>query len=134
VQCWDTVRDFVQRLARQRAPSSQAWDALSSTLWSMGRLRHPQRGRFRFVQALPTSTLTDLLKVAHPVAHRNPFRSAHVRVRNWLIVNTLLLAGLRRGELMLLECAALRSDIRFRYRRSRLLAGCDDNDGTRSPP
>src|SRR5712664_2010763 len=63
VQCWDAVRDFVQRLARQRAPSGQAWDALSSTLWTMGRLRHPRRGRFRFARALPTSTLTDLLEV-----------------------------------------------------------------------
>ncbi|WP_213233897.1 hypothetical protein [Caballeronia sp. NK8] len=34
-----------------------------------------------------------------------------MRVRNWLIVNVLLLAGLRRGELMLLECRALKSDI-----------------------
>lgn len=111
VQCWDAVRDFVQRLARQRAPSGQAWDALSSTLWTMGRLRHPRRGRFRFARALPTSTLTDLLEVAHPDARRNPFRGAHVRVRNWLMVNVLLLAGLRRGELMLLECGALKSDI-----------------------
>ncbi|SPS02598.1 hypothetical protein [Cupriavidus taiwanensis] len=108
VQCWDAVREFVQRLARQRALSSPAWGALASTLWAMGRMRHRRQGRFRFVRALSASTLADLLEVARPDATRNPFRGAHVRARNWLIVNLLLLAGLRRGELMLLDCASLR--------------------------
>lgn len=111
VQCWDAVRDFVQRLARERAPSGRAWDALSLVLWTMGRLRNPHRGQFRFVRALPDRTLTDLLEVAHPDSHRNPFKRAQGRVRNWLIVNLLLLTGLRRGELMLLECGSLKSDI-----------------------
>ncbi len=111
VQCWDAVRDFAQRLARQRAPSSQAWDAMSSALWAMGRLRQPHRGQFRFARSLPARTLTDLLEVAHPDSRRNPFRGAQVRMRNWLIVNLLLLAGLRRGELMLLDCGSLKSDI-----------------------
>jgi integrase len=111
VQCWDTVRDFVQRLARQRAPSSTAWSALASTLWAMGRLRRPRRGSFRFLRALPASTLADLLDVAHADSVRNPFRSAHARARNWLIVNLLLLVGLRRGELLLLACTSLRSDV-----------------------
>jgi integrase len=111
VQCWDAVRDFVQRLARQRAPSGQTWDALSSALWTMGRLRHPRRGQVRFARALPSGALKDLLEVAHPDTRRNPFKSACVRVRNWLIVNLLLLAGLRRGEMMLLECSSLKSDV-----------------------
>src|ERR1700676_3882609 len=111
VQCWDAVRDFVQRLARQRAPSSPGWGALASTLWAMGRMRHPRHGRFQFLRALPASTLADLLEVASDDSARNPFRGAQVRARNWLVVTLLLLAGLRRGELMLLECASLRSDV-----------------------
>lgn len=111
VQRWDSVRDFVQRLARQRAPSSQAWQSLSSTLWAMGRMRKTRRGRFRFIRAIPVNTLIDLLEVASPISDRNPFHSERVRARNWLILNLLLLAGLRRGELMLLECDSLKSDV-----------------------
>jgi len=82
VQCWDAVRDFVQRLARQRAPSSPGWGALASTLWAMGRMRHPRHGRFQFLRALPASTLADLLEVASDDSARNPFRGAQVRARN----------------------------------------------------
>lgn len=68
VQRWDCVRDFVQRLARQRAPSSRAWSSLSSALWAMGRIRQPRRGRFRFIRAIPVSTLVELLDAARPSA------------------------------------------------------------------
>lgn len=111
VQRWDAVREFVRHLSRQRAPSSQAWRSLSSTLGAMGRIRKPHRGRFRFIRAIPVGTLIDLLDVANPESDRNPFHDELVQTRNWLIVNLLLLAGLRRGELMLLECGSLKSDV-----------------------
>jgi integrase len=111
VQRWDCVRDFIQRLARQRAPSSQAWSSLSSTLWAMGRIRQPRRGRYKFIRAIPLSTLGELLDAAKPSSELNPFRGTPIKERNWLIVNLLLLAGLRRGELMLLETGSLKSDV-----------------------
>lgn len=111
VQRWDVVRAFVQHLARRLATASHEWSALSSVLWAMGKMRRAARGRFKFIRALPATTLVDLLEVADPASSRNPFKSASIRARNWLIVNLLLLAGLRRGELLLLACDSLRSDV-----------------------
>lgn len=74
VQRWDCVRDFVQRLAWQREPSSRAWSSLLSALWAMGRIRQPRRGRFKFIRAIPLSTLVDLLEAASPSSELNPFR------------------------------------------------------------
>ncbi|MDR5777715.1 MULTISPECIES: tyrosine-type recombinase/integrase [unclassified Caballeronia] len=118
VQRWDCVRYFVQRLARQRAPSSRAWSSLSSALWAMGKIRQPRRGRIKFIRAIPASTLVDLLNAARPSSELNPFRGAPVQERNWLIVNLLLLAGLRRGELMLLETSSLRADVDIETRET----------------
>ncbi len=111
VQRWDSVRGFVQHLARQLAPSSFEWSSLSSTLYAMGRMRRPAHGRFTFIRALPAATLIDLLKIAHFDASRNPFKGESLRARNWLIVNLLLMVGLRRGELLLLTCDAMKSDV-----------------------
>lgn len=111
VQRWEAVRGFVQHLARRLSPLSSQWSALSDTLRAMGKMRRPSRGRFRFIRALPSRTIADLLQVAHPSSSRNPFKGEAIRVRNWLIVNLLLLAGLRRGELMLLACDSLKADV-----------------------
>jgi integrase len=111
VQAWDSVRGFIRRLALRLAPSKPNWLALSSMLQAMGKLRQPRQGKFSFIRALPKATLLDLLEVAHPGSARNPFVSESIRVRNWLIVNLLLLAGLRRGEALLLACDSLKEDI-----------------------
>lgn len=111
VQRWDSVRGFVQVLARRLAPSSHAWGGLSSLLFGMGKMRRRGKGKFRFIRALPAATLLDLLAVADPASPRNPFIGEAVRWRNWLIVHLLLLAGLRRGEALLLEADSVKSDV-----------------------
>ncbi|MGJ7571572.1 tyrosine-type recombinase/integrase [Variovorax sp. RB2P76] len=111
VQRWNSVRGFVQVLARRFATSSSDWSALSSAFFAMGKIRTPMRGRVRFIRALPSSTLIDLLSIANPGSPRNPFKGEPIRWRNWLIFNLLLLAGLRRGEAMLLRCDSLKRDI-----------------------
>ena len=110
VQRWDMVRDFVQHLARLRAPSDPAWSALSSFLYGMGRIRLPLAGQVQFIRALPRETLEDLLEVAHPTSARNPFRGEVNRIRNWLAINLMLLTGLRRGEALILSVNSLKRE------------------------
>jgi len=111
VQRWDAVRRFMVHLASHRSASCEAWRSLRSTLSAMGRMRKPQRGRVRFIRSIPASTLFDLLEVGNPASDRNPFQGVRIKNRNWLILNMLLLVGLRRSELMLLTCDALKSDV-----------------------
>lgn len=110
VQRWDSVQAFLQRLARRLSPSDHAWAGLAVLLPTM-KVRRPKNGRVEFKRALPATTLSDLLAVAHPDSPRNPFRGHFVRERNWLIVNLLLLCGLRRGEALLLEVDSLKREI-----------------------
>ena len=81
VQRWDAVRGFVQLLARRLAPSSDAWSRLSSLLYSMGKMRIPRRGHYRFIRALPATALVDLMTVADPACSRNPFRGETTKWR-----------------------------------------------------
>jgi integrase len=110
-QRWAAVRGFAKVTARRLAPKSDAWRALSSLLDGMSAIRPPRRGRFRFVRALPATTLEDLLAIAEPRSPRNPFLGEQTQLRNWLIVNLLLLCGLRRGEALLLSIDALKQDV-----------------------
>ena len=111
VQQWDAVRGFAKASAKRLAVKSDAWRAVSSLLDNMSPIRAPKRGRVRYVRALPASTLVDLLSVAEPGSARNPFLGATTQLRNWFIVNLLLLCGLRRGEALLLSIDALKQDI-----------------------
>lgn len=111
VQRWEVVRQFLQLHARRLAPRSDEWSRLSSLLYSMGKLPRPRRGSIRFRRALPAATLRDLMQVTHPASARTPFRLESVKWRNWVIVNLLLLCGLRRGEAMLLQCDSLKSEV-----------------------
>lgn len=111
VQCWDAVRSFVESLAVQRAVGDPEWKALVAALKAMGRLRAHRQGQIRFIRSLHGSTLVELLNVSDPASNRNPFVSEKIRFRNWLIVNLLLFVGLRRGELMLLNCSSIKSDV-----------------------
>ena len=118
VQRWETVRTFVQYLARLRAPASPDWSALSSFLFGIGKIRMPLSGRVRFIRALPAETLADLLDVAHFQSDRNPFKSGN-RVRNWLALNLMLLAGLRRGEVLILSVDSLKREFDPKHQRTR---------------
>lgn len=111
VQRWEAVRAFVQHTARRLAISHRSWQAFSAFLLAMGKLRNPNHNRPKFVRAVPAVTLLDLLAVAEPGSPRNPYKAEAVRWRNWLIVNLLLLAGLRRGEVLLLKADSLKRDV-----------------------
>jgi len=110
VQRWDSVRQFTLDIVTQQGVESEAHRALGSAIGAFGRIRSPRRGRFKFARALPTSTLVDLLEIAEPNSPRNPFKSERTRWRNWLVLNLLLLCGLRRGEAMLLTADSLKRD------------------------
>ncbi|WP_321807785.1 tyrosine-type recombinase/integrase [Burkholderia sp. BCC1993] len=111
VQCWDSVRKFVLHFARYWAVSSDAWGYVIGAINGTGRIRTPRRGRIAFARALPDVALKELLAVAEPGAGRNPFVSASVQARNWLIVLLLLLCGLRRGESLLLTVDSLKHGV-----------------------
>lgn len=108
---WTGVKAFVQSLALQLSPLQEGWQDVIRLLDSMGKIRLPNTGRFKFPRALPDSVLVELLKMAEPTNHSNPFEDEGVRLRNWLILNLMLLAGLRRGEVLLLQIDALKHDV-----------------------
>lgn len=111
VQCWDAVRLFILYFARCWMVQDEAWRAVLSAINGTGRIRDPQRGRVKFVRALPEVTLTELLAVAEPGSDGNPFKNLSIQVRNWLVVLLLLLCGLRRGEALLLTVDSLKHDV-----------------------
>jgi len=110
-QRWDSVRGFANSVARRLAVHGEAWRAVSRLLDTMGPIRAPMRGRFKFARALPAPTLGDLLEVAFPHSLRNPFVGERTRLRNWFMVNLLFLCGLRRGEALLLAIDSLKRDV-----------------------
>lgn len=114
---WNAVRAFCHGTARRLAPYLDEWRALDALIGSMGNLKPPNQGRPRFIRAIPTPTLEDLLVVAEPGSARNPFFDRQVQWRNWLVLNLLLLAGLRRGEALLLQVDSLKSDVERRTSR-----------------
>lgn len=108
---WGAVRIFLKGLVTQLLTRSPAWESVNAYLESVGKIRRPSRGKFRFVRALPDSVLAELLQVAHPASGRNPFEDPGVRSRNWLVLHLLLLGGLRRGEMLLLVLDSLKHDV-----------------------
>lgn len=110
VQCWKVGCAFVRFICKRFATKDEAWAALDSYLEALRRMRAPNTGRVKYVRALPDSTLRDLMDVSGPESARNPFMSYATRLRNWLIVNLLLLCGLRRGEALLLKLTSLQSE------------------------
>ncbi|MGA4005821.1 tyrosine-type recombinase/integrase [Ralstonia nicotianae] len=111
VQCWDAVRLFILHFARYWMVQDDAWRAVVAAMNGTGRIRDPERGRVKFIRALPDVTLAELLAVAEPGTDRNPFVSLSIQVRNWLVVLLLLLCGLRRGEALLLTVDSLKHDV-----------------------
>lgn len=111
VQCWDAVRLFVLYFARYWMVQDDAWRSVDAAINATGRMRDPERGRVKFIRALPDVTLAELLAVAEPGTDRNPFASLSIQVRNWLVVLLLLLCGLRRGEALLLTVDSMKHDV-----------------------
>lgn len=111
VQCWAAACGFVSSIALQRASGNDSWTSLAAYLRAVRRMRRPDTSRFKFVRALPDLTLAALIGVAHPDSASNPFKTPAARLRAWLIVNLLILCGLRRGELLLLAVDALKHDV-----------------------
>lgn len=108
---WDAVRFFIRSLVDQLGALEDSWRGLSTFLESIGKIRRPTKGKFRFVRALPDSVLQELLQLANPENKLNPFTDECARWRNWLMLHLLLLCGLRRGEMLLLVVDSLKHDI-----------------------
>jgi integrase len=135
VQRWSTVVRFLRTITVRMGSRDVKWLAFDGYLRSIAKLRKPATGRFRFVRALPDVTLEDLLSVAEPGSSRNPFAGRPVQIRNWLILNLLLLCGLRRGEALLLTLDSLKHEVdRRRHTMTYWLdvTTTDDNDDGRS--
>lgn len=108
---WNAVQGFIRGLGKQLGGHDPVWLALVEYTDLFGKIRRPSKGKVLGVRALPDVTLLDLLQVAQPESERNPFVDQRVRERNWLIVNLLLLCGLRRGEMLLLVVDSLKRDV-----------------------
>lgn len=108
---WGSVQRFVVHLALSRSVNSSAWVQLLGLVTNMPPLLVMRPAKIAFARALPDVALRDFLDVAHPRSSRNPYQSESSRHRNWLLINLLLLAGLRRGEALLLVVDSLKRDI-----------------------
>ncbi len=111
VQCWGAVCTFIRSISARRSTRDESWMSLDAYLHALRTIRRPATSRFRFVRALPDVTLVDLLDIAHPESNRNPFTTPAAQMRNWLVVNLLLLCGLRRGEMLMLTVTSLKHDV-----------------------
>ncbi|WP_370451458.1 site-specific integrase [Buttiauxella sp. B2] len=63
----------------------------------------------------------------------NPFPSGYIQFRNFLIVRLLLNYGLRIGELLLLECSSIKSNIKG-DKFSLIVTTVEEGYGPRPPP
>ncbi len=72
---------------------------------------------FQGFQSMTSEMVVSLYNIIAPCSARkhnplNPFPSGHIQFRNFLIVRLLLNYGLRIGELLLLECSSIKSNIK----------------------
>ena len=110
-QRWGVAQAFIRFTAKRLAISCDDWRALLGYLDGMGGIRPSGYGAFRFLRALPTKTLNDIVEIAAPSSPRNPVKSEIHQWRNWLIVQLYLVCGLRRGEALLLAVDSLKHDV-----------------------
>jgi len=73
-------------------------------------------------EGLPPEVLTRVLEVTNPNANENPWKGAHVRERNQLVIHLMRELGIRRGELLGLKI----SDIDFRANTLLIARRADD--------
>ncbi|CNB72020.1 putative integrase/recombinase [Yersinia intermedia] len=76
-----------------------------------------QRSHCQGFQSMTNAMVASLYGIIAPSSTQkhnplNPFPSGHIQFRNFLIVRLLLNYGLRIGELLLLECSSIKSNIK----------------------
>jgi integrase len=109
-QRWDAAKTFLLDILAHFSVKNESVGRLCVVLRNI-KVRKPKKKGFKFARALPRTTLHELIDIARPESPRNPFETESTRWRNWLIINLLLLLGLRRGELLLLTVDALKHDL-----------------------
>lgn len=111
---FDAVAKFITDIGTMRGHTSPVWREITRGCKNFEPLKSRKRGKVKFIRALPSATLADLLAVMNPEGDRNPATKNSIRYRNWLITNLLLLLGLRRGECLVLPVDALKSQVDVR--------------------
>ncbi|WP_165927938.1 tyrosine-type recombinase/integrase [Rhizobium sp. BK376] len=69
------------------------------------------------IRALPEIVVRELGEIFNPLSPRNPFRTASLRWRNFLLFLLLLTLGIRRGESALMTTASVYSEFDIRLGR-----------------
>jgi integrase len=108
---WDAASRFIHFFIKHWAVGDPQWRALQKAIPQPKTVRASDKGKVKFIRALPDVTVKDLLATAEPGASTNPFIAPAVQVRNWLLVLLMLLCGLRRGETLLLTLDSLKQDL-----------------------
>ena len=113
------IRDYIRWLANRsllardaRNANREHWSATASVMLEAISARIPGSSGRNVVglrQGILSSELDRLVEVTHPDSPENPWKGAHVRRRNRLIILCLLQLGLRKSELLGLRL----SDINF---------------------
>lgn len=114
---WDTafrfVRDICFRLEKSQAVGKKL-DAIDQRMRRLDNLYlglRPYRPRkWKKPRAIPAHVVRELLAAAHPGAPHNPFSSEATQWRVFVLVNLLLIHGLRRGEALSLPADFLKSE------------------------
>lgn len=107
------VRDTCLRLEKNPAVGNKMADIQEriSRLDNLYLGLRPYRPRYgRKPRAIPRLVVTELLEAIQPGSSTNPFSSAATQWRVFVLVNLLLLQGLRRGEALSLPADFLKSE------------------------
>lgn len=132
------IRDYIRWLATDRLQHLERSEAAYTILLDESELvvrllgqRIPSSASRDFVgqrQGLSSETRERLDEVIHPSSLENPWKGAHARERNALIVRWLKALGLRRGELLGIRIP----DINFQANEVRITRHADDPDDPRT--
>lgn len=110
---WQRVLNFVGAIL-SHAGADAGREALRAKLLRLERLYaqlSPTRARGpKVIRALPATVVEELYEIFSPGMERNPYRTASLRWRNFVIFLLLLHLGLRAGELLSLRVASARSE------------------------
>lgn len=131
------IRNYLDWLATERLlrigpthPHFEGLRAISEIVLNAVDARTPDDSRRNTLDAregLASAVLDRLLDVIKPESPENPWKNAHTRIRNYLMVRWLLSLGNRRGELLTLKV----SDINFQSNEVLIPRRADDPDDPR---
>lgn len=110
IQRWASARLFLVRLFVFIDPGQEQFAPVSAMLHGIGNIQM-SGSKVAHPLSLPQTTLEDLMEVSNPLSIRNPFGDARLRWRVHVMLQILLQAGLRRGELLLLTVDSLKQDV-----------------------